>query len=159
MDVMGGVVPERFLVDFYTSLNRAIVADDADLAAVADRFFAPECVEVSDGIRLDRAKLLAHLGPVRLMLRSRAAPRFEVHEALADGARMAARFTIHLAPDGPSGQRAGPSSSRSAPGEAGTGSAGGAGGGASAIDVMMLGEWGPDGRLLRSHGLTREVTR
>ncbi|MDV5143406.1 nuclear transport factor 2 family protein [Streptomyces sp. SBC-4] len=92
------------------------------------RFYTRDVVQVSDGVPLDWDRLLAHLRPVRKNLRSF---RFEVHEAYADGGRIATRFTIHARM-----RKAGAVSTR----------------------VHMFAEFTPDGLLRRAEQLTRSVT-
>lgn len=84
--------PEQFIADFYSSFTEEAVHGSADPAVTVDRYFTPDVVQISDGLRLDRARLIAHLGPVRKNL---VGYRFEVHEALAGADRIAARFTVH----------------------------------------------------------------
>jgi hypothetical protein len=95
---------------------------------VIARHFTPDIVQISDGTRLEHDRLLAHLRPVR---KNVVGWRFEVHEAIADGNRIAARFTIHAR-------------TRK--------------GGATATEVHLLGEFTDDGRMRRAHQLTRALT-
>ncbi|MEV6219077.1 nuclear transport factor 2 family protein [Nocardia sp. NPDC051833] len=127
MDPASPRSPERFIADFFTEFTAAALAADADPAEVVDRFHAPEVVQIADGIRLDRDRLVAHLRPMRKNLRDY---RFEVHEVIADGARMAARLTIHA-------------TMRTT--------------GTVATEVFLFGEFTPDGKLLRADQLTRPV--
>ncbi|MGY5123571.1 nuclear transport factor 2 family protein [Streptomyces nigrescens] len=83
---------------------------------------------VADGVALDWDRLVAHLRPVRKNLREF---RFEVHEACADGDRIATRFTIHARM-----RKGGPVS----------------------LQVHMFAEFTPDGLLRRAEQLTRAVT-
>jgi len=84
-------------------------------------------VQYADGIRLDHAKLLAHIKPVRKNLIK---GRFEVHEAVADGERVAARLTIHAQ------MRKGSTIT---------------------TEVHFFGRFTPDGRLAEAHQLTRAM--
>jgi hypothetical protein len=118
------VSPERFVADFFNSFTeQALAGEDAE--AVVDRFYAPDLVQESDGIPFDQAKLVAHLRPIRKNLVS---CRYEVHEALVDGDRIAARLTIHADLRHERGV---------------------------ATDVYLFGEVTPDGRLRRVNQLTR----
>ncbi|MFG2295846.1 nuclear transport factor 2 family protein [Streptomyces sp. NPDC048603] len=56
------------------------------------RHHTPDVVQVSDGLPRDHDRLLAHLRPVR---KNALDYHFEVHEAVAEGYRTAARLTIH----------------------------------------------------------------
>jgi hypothetical protein len=85
--------PQRFIADFLTSFTDELVQGDEDPARVVDRYHTPDVVQIADGIRLDRDTLVAHALPVR---KTRPACRVEVHEALASGDRLAARYTMHV---------------------------------------------------------------
>jgi limonene-1,2-epoxide hydrolase len=84
--------PARFVGDFVTSMTNDMLEPDADTEAVIDRYFTPDIVQISDGVRIDRERLVAHVRPVRQNLR---AFEVDVHEAVADGDRIAVRFTVH----------------------------------------------------------------
>ncbi|MBL1073545.1 nuclear transport factor 2 family protein [Nocardia sp. 2] len=120
--------PERIVSDYYTEFTAAALAEHDNPEAMFDRFHAPDVYQVSDGIRLERDRLIAHLKSVRKNLVDY---RFDVHEAMADGDRIAARLTIHA------GMRTGDT---------------------VVTEVHLFAEFTPDGRLRRSHGLTRTVT-
>lgn len=118
---------ERFVEDFYNSFTSEMLAAD-EPAEVVDRYYAADVVQVADGIEIDRDKLIAHLRPVRKNLVSW---RYEVHEALLQKEKLAARFTIHAQ------LRKGRMIS---------------------TEVYLFGELTPDGRLRRSTQLTRDVS-
>ncbi|MFI6869439.1 nuclear transport factor 2 family protein [Nocardia sp. NPDC050406] len=92
MTVSSTPVTAQFITDFFTAYTAAALDPDLPAEEVIDRFHTPDIVQVSDGITLDRDRLVAHIRPVRKNLRDY---RFEVHEALADGPRFAVRMTIH----------------------------------------------------------------
>ncbi|MFC9971558.1 nuclear transport factor 2 family protein [Spirillospora sp. NPDC127200] len=119
--------PARFLTDFYLSFNREVIGSDADPGPAVDRFYTPDIVQVSDGLRFDREKIIAHVRPLR---RNMVEGRVEVHEALADGGRIAARLTFHA---------------RMRKGRA------------VDTEVFMFAEFAPDGRMRRSHGTSRTL--
>ncbi|MGW6725793.1 nuclear transport factor 2 family protein [Nocardia sp. NPDC055029] len=119
--------PEQFIADFFTEYTAAALDGDNDPADVVDRFHTPDIVQVADGIRLDRDRLIAHLRPVRKNLRDY---RFEVAEVIADGDRMAVRMTIHA-------------TMRTT--------------GTVTTEVFLFGEFTPDGKLRRADQLTRTV--
>lgn len=119
--------PEQFIADFFTEYTAAALDGDTDPADVVDRFHTPDIVQVADGIRLDRDRLVAHLRPVRKNLRDY---RFEVEEVIADGDRMAVRMTIHA-------------TMRMT--------------GTVTTEVFLFGEFTPDGKLRRADQLTRTV--
>ncbi|UED85368.1 nuclear transport factor 2 family protein [Streptomyces profundus] len=124
------MAPKHFLEEFYASFNREIASEEADPEVVVDQYYTPDCVQTTDGIPMDRARLLAHLSPVGKLLSTAREERVEVHEALADGSRIAARITIRVTP---------------AEGEP------------IVMEVQMIGELSEDGRFRRTHGLTRDV--
>jgi hypothetical protein len=123
----GGQTARQFMAEFFTSFTREIVADGGDPGPVVDRYYTPDAVQTADGIRIDRDRLVAHVRPVRKNLSEFA---FEVHEALRDGERIAARFTVHATDR--RGRR-------------------------TATDVHLFGELAPDGRIRRTHQLTRPL--
>ncbi|MEE1940793.1 nuclear transport factor 2 family protein [Streptomyces sp. TRM 70361] len=88
-----GTDPKRFIADFYTSFTEELLRSDEDAALIVDRYHTPDVIQVADGHRIDRDKLIAHTRPVR---KNRPGSRMEVHEALADGDRIAARYTLHV---------------------------------------------------------------
>lgn len=83
----------RFVATFVTTFNEHLLASDEDAAVVVDRFHTPDIVQVADGHRMDREKLIAHTRPVR---KNRPAIRVDVHEAIADNDQIAARYTLHV---------------------------------------------------------------
>ncbi|MFJ8659518.1 nuclear transport factor 2 family protein [Streptomyces sp. NPDC093795] len=119
--------PGQFVADFLTTFTEAVVHGAEDPADLMSRYYTHDVVQVADGVTLDWDRLLAHLRPVRRNLR---AFRFEVHEAFADGDRIAARFTIHARM-----RKGGPVSTR----------------------VHMFAEFTPDGLLRRAEQLTRPI--
>lgn len=123
--------PERFIADFLATFHDEVVLGDHDPAPAMARFYTPDIVMISDGIRLDWDKLAAHIHPVRKNLAQDVKPRFDVHEAIADGSnRIAARLTIHA----PTRKKL------------------------ISTEVLAFYAFAPDGRLHRSHGFTRTVT-
>lgn len=118
---------EQLVAAFFSDYTAAAMDLDNDPAEVIDRFHTSDIVQLADGVRLDRDRLVAHIKPVRKNLRDY---RFEVHEAFMDGARFAARMTIHA-------------EMRNR--------------GTVASEVFMFGEFAPDGRLRRAEQLTRTV--
>ncbi|MBB5918155.1 hypothetical protein BJY24_007067 [Nocardia transvalensis] len=127
MPAFTGSDPAQFIADFFTSFNEHLLADDEDAAVVVDRFHTPDIVQVADGHRIDRDKLIAHTRPVR---KNRPSGRLDVHEAIADDDRIAARYTLHVHQRGKD----------------------------LAIEVCFFGQFTPDGRMRRAHMLTRTAT-
>jgi hypothetical protein len=107
--------PGRDLVGYLTSYAQQVISDDQEPAAVMDRYHTPTFDLVNDGMRLDRDRLLAHAKTGR---RNAVRVQVVVHDAMTDGDRVAARYTLtatmrkgaviateiymfgHLAPDG-----------------------------------------------------------
>lgn len=85
--------PKRFIANFFTSLTAELQTSEEDPATIVDRFHTTDIVQVADGHRMDREKLIAHTRPVR---KNQAESRIEVHDAIADGDRIAARYTLHV---------------------------------------------------------------
>ncbi|MFF0477622.1 nuclear transport factor 2 family protein [Streptomyces sp. NPDC004284] len=127
MKPLEGTTPEQFVADFFTSYVQDVVHSGDDPGPLADRYYAPDIVQISDGMELDREGLLAHARTLRKNLLD---CRFEVHEALAAEGRIAARFTIHAR------MRKGPAVAR---------------------EVHMFGELTPEGRLRRVTQLSRTL--
>ncbi|MEV6644156.1 nuclear transport factor 2 family protein [Amycolatopsis sp. NPDC051371] len=122
------VDPAVFVRDFFTGFTREALDETNDPADVVDRYYSPDIVQNSDGIVLDRAKLIAHVRPLRKNLEDY---RFDVHEAVIDGTKLAARLTIH----------ARMRRDRTV-----------------VTEVHLFGELLPDGRLRRTDQLTRTIT-
>ncbi|TYB58077.1 nuclear transport factor 2 family protein [Nonomuraea sp. PA05] len=118
--------PKKFIAGFITSLTEDLVNTDEDAATIIDRYHTPDIVQIADGNRIDRDKLIAHTRPVR---KNRPESRMEVHEAMADGDRLAARYTLHVRQRGKD----------------------------LAIDVHFFGRFAPDGRMREANLLTRAL--
>jgi ketosteroid isomerase-like protein len=127
MKPLNSTDPKQFIADFYTSLTHELIASDEEAALIIDRFHTPDIVQVADGHRIDRQKLIDHTRPVR---KTRPTIRMEVHEAVADGDRIAARYTLH------SSQR----------------------GKDLATVVHFFGRFTADGRMSEANMLTRAIT-
>lgn len=85
--------PKKFIADFFSSYTDELLSSDEDPALIVDRFHTPDIVQIADGHRMDRDKLIAHTRPVR---KNRPDGRMEVHEALTDGDTIAARYTLYV---------------------------------------------------------------
>lgn len=101
---------------------------DEDPGVVTDRYHTPDIEWHSDGICLDRARLIAHARPAR---KNAITGEVEVHDALVAGDRVAARYVLHTT------MRTGHRLSH---------------------EVYLFGELAPDGRLRRIHSTTRDVS-
>jgi len=76
-----------YLVDYPTEMG--LGAEDP--AEVLGRYHCTEIEYVSDGIVMGHDRLVAHAGPARRNARS---IQVDVHDALVDGDRVAARYTM-----------------------------------------------------------------
>lgn len=119
--------PKQFIADFFTHFTDELLGSDEDAARIVDRYHTLDIVQVADGHRIDRDKLIAHTRPVR---KRRPNSRIEVHEAVADGDRIAARYTLHVQDRGK----------------------------AFTIEVYFFGQFTADGRMRQAHMLTRTPT-
>ena len=117
----------EFVANFFDSFTREVIAGD-DAAAVVDRYYTPDIEQIADGVTLDRQRLIDHLRPVRKNL---VAWKYDVHEAVRSGDRLAARFTVHAE------MRRGQTIS---------------------TEVYLFGELAPDGRIRRTTQATRDVS-
>ncbi|MET8861895.1 nuclear transport factor 2 family protein [Nonomuraea sp. NPDC004580] len=118
--------PKEFITEFFASLTEDLLRDDEDPAVIVDRYHTADIIEIADGHRMDREKLIAHTRPVR---KNRPVSRMEVHEAVAHGDRLAARYTMHVQ------QRKKE----------------------FALEVYFFGRFASDGRMREAHMLTRTV--
>lgn len=93
MKAFDGTDPRQFIFDFVSSFGREVLHGEDEAAAIVDRYHTPDIVQVADGHRMDREKLIAHVRPIR---KRRPSSRLEVHEAIAQADRIAARYTMHV---------------------------------------------------------------
>ncbi|GAO11299.1 hypothetical protein TPA0598_08_02100 [Streptomyces lydicamycinicus] len=77
-----------------TALNDLLFARDLTVQDAADRHFAPEYRQRTDGEWIDRAGFVEHITHLRTLV---ADGQVEVHEELYDGGNYADRHTVHLA--------------------------------------------------------------
>lgn len=119
----------EFVEGFYGSFTQEAMTSSDEAGFVVDRYFTPDVMQIADGVVMDREKLIEHLRPIRKNL---VGWRFEVHEAIRDQDKLAARFTIHAE------MRKGRTIS---------------------TEVYLFGELTPDGRIRRTTQATRDVTQ
>lgn len=119
------LLPATDLAEYLRRYVREMAFGDDDPADVVDRYHTPDITWVSDGHPLDRAALAAHARPSR---RNVTACQVEVHDALVDGDRAAARYTLTAT------LRTGR---------------------AVVTEIYLFGALAPDGRLRRVEQLTR----
>ncbi|MEU3763730.1 nuclear transport factor 2 family protein [Amycolatopsis keratiniphila] len=121
-----GTDPKKFIADFHLSFHDDLLNSDEDAGVIVDRYHTPDIVQIADGHRMDRDNLIAHTRPVR---KNRPTARWEVHEAVAAGDRIAARSTLYVT-----------NRKRDL-----------------TMEVYFFGEFTPDGRMRRGHTLTRTL--
>ncbi|WP_225102597.1 nuclear transport factor 2 family protein [Streptomyces sp. CoH27] len=119
--------PAQELAGYLRSYIREMGLGNEDPGVVIDRYHTPDIEWHSDGIWLDRDKLIAHARPAR---KSAIALDVEVHDTLVAGDRVAARYTLR------STMRKGRRLSN---------------------EIYLFGELAPDGRLRRVHSTTRDM--
>lgn len=93
MSFLNGADPAQFLTGHLDRFNHDLIHTDDDPAVIVDRYHTPDIVQTADGHRMDRDDLIAHTRPVR---KTKPTARIEVHDALADGDRLAAHYTMHV---------------------------------------------------------------
>ncbi|GAA1225227.1 hypothetical protein GCM10009665_14430 [Kitasatospora nipponensis] len=79
--------------DIRTALTDLLLTPGLDLDEAADRHFAPDYRQRTDGSWADRTELLAHIAHLRTVL---AGGSVQVHEELTDGTRYADRHTMEV---------------------------------------------------------------
>jgi hypothetical protein len=113
---------------YLTRYPQEVTFGEQDAGTVFDRYHTPDFVMYSDGIRLDRDRLLAHVRPARKRAKG---VRVEVHETVSAPDRVAARYTL---------------------------TADMATGNTIATEIYMFGQLAADGRLRRVDQITRDVS-
>ncbi|MCH7229942.1 nuclear transport factor 2 family protein [Glycomyces sp. L485] len=126
MSTLDTTDPTKFMVDYLTSFNEEILRSDEDAGQIVDHYYANDISLMADGQRMGRDDLIAHVRPIR---KNRATSRVEVHEAVVDGDRIAARYTLYVSVRGRD----------------------------LVIEVHFFGRFTPDGRMFEGHMLTRNV--
>lgn len=116
------------LTELLTAFTVDIVHSRDDAETIVDRYHAPDVVQYSDGKRFERDQLIAHVHPVRKNLVDF---RIELHDAVRDGDRVAARYTLHA--EMRRGRRV-------------------------RTEIHAFADFAEDGRLRRVHQLTRDVS-
>lgn len=75
------------------ALNDLLFARDITVQEAADRHFAPEYRQRTDGEWIDRAGFVKHITHLRTLV---AGGQVQVHEELYDGSKYADRHTVHI---------------------------------------------------------------
>jgi hypothetical protein len=109
------------------ALTEVCLGDEADhpVEQTVARYFHPDYRQTSDGRDLDYADFLAHIRTLRGRVRS---GRFDIVDVVADGDRIADRHRVRLIKSD---------------------------GGEIRAEVLLLGRFANDGRLIRVHECTR----
>ncbi|MFE3627307.1 nuclear transport factor 2 family protein [Streptomyces goshikiensis] len=76
------------------ALTDLLLNEELTLAEAADRHFAPDYRQRTDGEWADRSQFLDHIAHLRTLV---ATGEVEVHEELRDGDKYADRHTCHIA--------------------------------------------------------------
>lgn len=118
--------PTKFMFDYLTSFNEEILRTDKDADQIVDHYYTNDINLMADGQRMGRDDLIAHVRPIR---KNRPTSRVEVHEAVVDGDRIAARYTLYVSIRGRD----------------------------LVIDFHFFGRFTPEGRMSEGHMLTRDV--
>jgi hypothetical protein len=113
---------------YLTRYPQEITFGEEDAGTVFDRYHTPDFVMRSDGLQLDRERLLAHVRPARKRAKH---VRVEVHETLSTADRVSARYTL---------------------------TADMATGNTIATEIYMFGRLSADGRLRQVDQITRDVS-
>lgn len=86
-----GLCSAADLVRYLETYPVEIAFGDEAPGDVFDRYHTEDYVTVSDGLALDRQRMIAHAAPARKRVRSVAV---DVHDAVVDGDRVAARYVL-----------------------------------------------------------------
>ncbi|WP_406192946.1 nuclear transport factor 2 family protein [Kitasatospora sp. NBC_01560] len=105
--------------DIRTALTDLLLTPGLDLTEAADRHFAPDYRQRTDGEWADRTEFLAHIAHLRTVV---ATGSVDVHDELTDGDRYADRHTMEIVKTDGSTVR---------------------------IEVYVFAEYAPDGRFRR----------
>jgi len=79
------------LTDFLTTYPQTMAFSEEDPGTVFDRFHTPDAVYVSDGLRLDRTRVVEHARPARKNVLS---CEVDVHRVVLAGHEAAAHYTL-----------------------------------------------------------------
>jgi hypothetical protein len=77
--------------EFLSAYPRAMALSDEDPGSVFDRYHTPDAVYVSDGLALDRTRVVDHARPARKNVES---CDVDVHGIVHAGADVAAHYTL-----------------------------------------------------------------
>ncbi|MGC1210870.1 MAG: nuclear transport factor 2 family protein [Micromonospora sp.] len=91
MRTQAGPTPGSDLAGYLRSYVQEMAFGDEEPAAVMDRYHTPDIAWYTDGLHLDRERLMAHARPTR---RRVTACDLDIHDTLVCGDRVAARYTM-----------------------------------------------------------------
>jgi hypothetical protein len=83
--------PAEDFARYLTAYVREMGLGSEDPADVLDRYHTAEIEWFTDGLRLDRERLIAHARPAR---RNAVSAEVDVHDVIVVGDRIAARYTL-----------------------------------------------------------------
>jgi hypothetical protein len=126
---MSEITPREDFARYITAYVTEMAFGDEEPGTVLDRYHTPDIDWVTDGIHLDRDRLIAHATPARKNVTECAV---EVHDTLVSGDRVAARYTLNA-------------QLRK--------------GNQSTTEIYLFGTLAPDGRLSRVDQITRTPQR
>ncbi|MFE3448669.1 nuclear transport factor 2 family protein [Nonomuraea sp. NPDC059194] len=113
---------------FLTSLPVELGLGTDDPAEIVDRYHTPDIIYRTDGVVIDRDRLIDHAKPAR---KNATELDLQVHEAMVQGNRAAARYTMRVRTRKDKTLE---------------------------IDVYLFATLAPDGRVRRVDSITRTVT-
>jgi hypothetical protein len=85
------VTADERLMRYLTRFPVEMVSDEEEPETIIDRYCTHDFEQWSDGLRLDRDRLIAHARPARKNVRN---VHVDVHDAIVVGDRVAARYTL-----------------------------------------------------------------
>lgn len=91
MGTKAGPTPGNDLAGYLRSYVQEMAFGDEDPGVVLDRYHTPDVAWYTDGLHLDRERLIAHARPAR---RNVTGCQLDIHDALVCGDRVAARYTM-----------------------------------------------------------------
>ncbi|MFD2762980.1 nuclear transport factor 2 family protein [Micromonospora eburnea] len=91
MSAQTGPTPGRDLAGYLRSYVQEMAFGDEAPDVILDRYHTPDIAWYSDGLHLDRERLVAHARPVRRTVTSCS---LDIHDTLTCDNRVAARFTL-----------------------------------------------------------------
>lgn len=91
MTTQAGPTPAGDLAGYLRSYVQEMAFGDEEPNVVMDRYHTPDIAWYTDGLHLDRDRLMAHARPTRRRVTS---CDLDIHDTLVSGDRVAARYTM-----------------------------------------------------------------